>query len=122
MMSFGSIGCDPGAGEPGLEKYEPLRDHLAGYTAGDQLLLSFAEIEELVGPLPRGARRLRQWWANERTAQARAWRVAGWRVSLADIGSEQVLFQRLLPQPDYPPPVSAPEQREPTERSYLDDV
>jgi hypothetical protein len=105
-----------------LEKYEPLRDHLAGYTAGDQLLLSFAEIEELVGPLPRGARRLRQWWANERTAQARAWRAAGWRVSLADIGSEQVLFQRLWPQPDYPPPVSAPEQGEPTARSYLDDV
>lgn len=86
------------------------------------MLLSFEEIEELVGPLPRGARRLRQWWANERTAQARAWRAAGWRVLLADTGSEQVLFQRLWPRPDDPPPADTPERAKPTARSYLDDV
>ena len=105
-----------------LEKYEPLHDHLAGYTAGEQLLLTFEEIEELVGPLPRGARRLRQWWANERTNQARAWRAAGWRVLLADTGSEQVLFERLRPWPGDPPPVDTPDQAKPAERSYLDDV
>jgi hypothetical protein len=86
------------------------------------LLLSFEEIEELVGPLPRGARRLRQWWANERTDQGRAWRAAGWRVSLADTGSEQVLFQRLRPRPDDPPAADTPERAESAGRSYLDDV
>jgi hypothetical protein len=105
-----------------VEKYEPLHDHLAGYTGGDQFLLSFEEIEELVGPLPRGARGLRQWWANDRTLQARAWHEAGWRVLLADTGSEQVLFQRLWPRPDDPPPARTPERAEPTARSYLDDV
>jgi hypothetical protein len=105
-----------------LGKYDPLRDHLAGYTAGDQLLLAFEEIEELVGPLPRGAKRLRQWWANERTGQARAWREAGWRVLLVDTGSEQVLFQRLWPRPDDSPPAGTPVQAGPTARSYLEDV
>lgn len=78
-----------------LEKYEPLRDHLVEYGAGDQLRLSFSEIEELVGPLPRGARRLRHWWTNDsKVLQAQAWRAAGWRVLLVDMGSEQVLFER----------------------------
>jgi hypothetical protein len=122
MMSSGPGGRDLGQGSGALEKYEPLRDHVAGYTASDQLLLSFEEIEILVGPLPRGARRLRQWWANERSAQARAWQAVGWRVLLADTGSEQVLFQRLWPRPDGPPPVGPPEQAESAARSYLDDV
>lgn len=71
-----------------------MHDHLAEHDAGDQLRLSFGEIEELVGPLPRGAKRLRQWWANDSRVQAQAWRAAGWRVLLVDMGSEQVLFER----------------------------
>jgi hypothetical protein len=107
----------------GLEKYEPLRDHLAGYAAGDQLLLGFGEIEELVGPLPRGARRLRQWWNNKTTAQGRAWRAAGWRVRLADIGTEQVLFERLSPRPPVSPPAGAADPAvEREEHSYLADI
>jgi len=81
-------------GRATLEKYEPLRDHLAAYRAGDQVRLSFSEVEELVGPLPLGARRLRQWWANDSKFQAQAWRAVGWRVLLVDMGSEQVLFER----------------------------
>ena len=67
-----------------LGKYDPLRDHLAGYGAGDEVQLTFSEVEEFVGRLPLGARRLRQWWANGSTAQAQAWRAAGWRVLLVD--------------------------------------
>jgi hypothetical protein len=77
-----------------LGKYDPLRDHLAGYGAGDEVQLTFSEVEELVGRLPLGARRLRQWWANGSTAQAQAWRAAGWRVLLVDMATEKVLFAR----------------------------
>ena len=77
-----------------LGKYEPLHDHLAKYGAGDQVRLSFSEIEELVGSLPPGARRLRHWWANDSKVQAQAWKAAGWRVLLVDMGEEQVLFER----------------------------
>jgi hypothetical protein len=116
-----------GLGGRTLEKYEPLRDHLAGYTAADQVLLDFGANEELVGPLPRGARRFRQWWANERTPQARAWRAAGWRVVLADPVSERVLFHRLCPRPAPPPAwaaphVATPERTGSSSRSYLDAV
>jgi hypothetical protein len=78
-----------------LGKYDSLRDYLAGYGAGDEARLTFGEVEEFAGPLPLGARRLRQWWANDSTVQARAWRAAGWRVLLVDMGTEQVLFARL---------------------------
>lgn len=105
-----------------MERYEPLRDRLAGYTASSELLLSFGEIEELVGPLPRGARRLRQWWANKTSIQARAWRAAGWRVALVDTGSERVLFERLWPLPPDPLAVAASEKPEPAAISYLDNV
>jgi hypothetical protein len=85
-------------------KYDSLRDYLAGYGAGDEVRLTFGEVEEFAGPLPPGARRLRQWWANESTAQAQAWRAAGWRVLLVDMGTEQVLFARLpaVSRPDSP--------------------
>lgn len=81
-------------GGASLGKYDPLRDHLAGYGAGDEAQLTFSSVEELVGRLPLGARRLRQWWANGSTAQAQAWRAAGWRVLLVDMATEQVVFAR----------------------------
>lgn len=77
-----------------LGKYDSLRDYLAGYGPGDEVRLTFAEVEEFAGRLPPGARRLRQWWAGDSTVQAQAWRAAGWRVLLVDTAAEQVLFVR----------------------------
>lgn len=77
-----------------LEKYEPLRDHLARFGTDDRLRLSFREIEELVGPLPPDARHSRQWWSDESSAQGQAWQSAGWRVPMVDLSSQQVLFER----------------------------
>lgn len=104
----------------GLERYEPLRDHLAVSGLPDQLLLEFAEVEELVGPLPHDARHLRQWWVNGATDQARAWQAAGWRVRLVDTGTEQVLFERLsIPAAHSPVTGAASSAAEPEGRSYL---
>lgn len=62
-------------------KYEPLRNHLAAAdkTAG-QLIMSWAEIEQLVGTLP-GRANSGNWWLGPAptTAQARAWLAAGWQ-------------------------------------------
>jgi hypothetical protein len=41
-------------------KYDPLRDYLAGKT-GSEVRMTFAEVEELVGPLPDSARIHRAW-------------------------------------------------------------
>ena len=68
-------------------KYEPLRRHLAGLPAAvREVTLTFAELEAILGtPLPATAWG-RKFWVNTSAAmgatmQARAWRVAGWRVA-----------------------------------------
>jgi hypothetical protein len=60
--------------------YESLRVFLASQP-GEELTLTFAEIERLLGvPLPAAAW-LRAWWTNAADEpQSRAWLKAGWRV------------------------------------------
>jgi len=74
-------------------KYDPLRDHLAG-RCGDQARMTFAEVEELVGPLPESARNHRAWWANDNKVEALAWRAAGWHVESVNQSSGDVVFAR----------------------------
>ncbi|HEV3472775.1 MAG TPA: hypothetical protein VG408_06160 [Actinomycetota bacterium] len=59
----------------------------------DHLVMSFAEIEELIGTeLPTGAR-FPSWWRNdEHRVHSRAWLSAGWRVELR--GPDRVEFIR----------------------------
>ena len=70
-----------------MGKYDPLHDHLAGQR-GQQIRLSFQEIEQIIGePLPQSAYQHAWWWANEdpRTTahvQCRAWREAGYDAEL----------------------------------------
>jgi hypothetical protein len=74
-------------------RYGPLHDFLAG-RSDNEAAITFADIEALVGELPASARLHRPWWANSASAQARAWRDAGWRVQSIDQASEQVVFAR----------------------------
>lgn len=76
-----------------MGKYDPLRDYLAG-KAGSEVRMRFAEVEELVGPLPDSARIHRAWWANDSKVEAQAWRAAGWRVASVDQSSGLVVFVR----------------------------
>jgi hypothetical protein len=82
-----------------MAKYDPLRDHLRKQTLGE-LIMSFSEVERLVGPLPSSADRP-QWWANVRSqtgprVQRGAWRMAGYDAFLI-AGSNRVRFVRLTP-------------------------
>ena len=83
---------------PGPRKYDPLTRYLAGLTA-DEVTLTFAEIEQLVGtPLPRTA-----WgpafWSNSREGvfRVRPWVRVGWRVARAQLrgAAPAVTFERL---------------------------
>jgi hypothetical protein len=60
--------------------YQPLTDFLASCEP-DEVHLSFADIEQILGyALPRAAHGS-LWWSNtQRLAQGRAWLCAGWRV------------------------------------------
>jgi hypothetical protein len=80
-----------------MSKYSPLRDHLASYPGERQeLLMTFEQIEDLVGKLPRSAYVHRAWRSNTADAKvaARAWRLAGWYVKSIDRDNKQVVFAR----------------------------
>jgi hypothetical protein len=76
-----------------MGKYDPLRDYLAD-RPGDEVRMTFAEVERLVGPLPDSARVHRAWWANDSKVEALAWRAAGWRVNSVNQLAEHVVFAR----------------------------
>jgi len=78
------------------EKYGPLRELLAeAASRGDGTIeLSFADVDELAGGLPRSARTSRTWWANSSHTQALAWRAADWHVDMVSLDRERVRFTR----------------------------
>ena len=81
----------------GPRKYDPLAAYLAALPA-DEVTLTFAEIEAIVGaPLPATARLSSFWSTTPRLLVARPWLRAGWRVARAHLRSESpaVTFRRV---------------------------
>lgn len=80
-----------------MAKYDPLAEHLRAIPA-EKLTVSMTlgEVGKLVGGLPPTALHLRQWWANNLTVEARAWRSAGWHVDTngVDFNAQRVRFVR----------------------------
>jgi hypothetical protein len=80
-----------------MSKYDPLSGHLRRQRQ-DELELSFAEIEGILGAmLPKSAAR-QQWWANTTDpytsqVQRKAWRDAGYDAFLI-AGKDRVRFKR----------------------------
>lgn len=73
---------------------------LAAYLAdqasdAEEVKLTVAQIEELVGaPLPPGAR-FPSWWRNDRhKMHSRAWLTAGWEVSRVDHAAGGIAWRR----------------------------
>lgn len=63
----------------------------------EELRLSFAEIERLIGSaLPAGARQRRAFWSNRTRGalQAQAWMAAGYRVRQVDLEAGHVIFSQ----------------------------
>jgi hypothetical protein len=78
-----------------MAKYDPLRDELARIASG-RIVMTFVQIEQLVGRLPPSA--YYSWWWGNRDAkttfvQCRAWAEAGYMAE-ADIDSRLVVFTR----------------------------
>ena len=79
-----------------MAKYDTLKAYLARQSS-EEMELSFAELERIIGDdLPASASRP-QWWANEINpdtshVQCRSWRNAGYDAFL--LPKERVLFRR----------------------------
>ncbi|GEM_PF-622032 len=82
-----------GRGPSVSKRYRLLSAYLSAQE-GDELTLSFARIEEILGhPLPPSALKYVAWWSNGSQTQAMAWLSAGWRVKSVRLG-ESILFRR----------------------------
>ena len=67
-------------------KYAGLAD-LLNISKTNEIILTFSEIESVVGPLPPSAYKYPAWWANELThSHAQTWLDLGWKVVLVKIG------------------------------------
>jgi hypothetical protein len=86
---YGGWGCVIG-------KYDPLGQYLRSQTRHDEVPMSFAEIEAIVGSLPSSARTRREWWVRN-SAGSEAWRSAGWSVRSIDLAAARVVFSREPP-------------------------
>ena len=76
-----------------MAKYDPLNDRLRE-TRGNEVRLSFGEIERLLGAqLPKGAREKRTWWANDESGHAAAWTAAGFEADV-DLEGQTVVWRR----------------------------
>lgn len=79
--------------------FDALTDFLAIRVAEDDIALTLADIEDLVGePLPRSARSQPRWWANRTDGpgrgQAAAWLTAGRRAD-PELAAGRVVFHRV---------------------------
>ena len=64
-----------------------------------QITLSLSKIEEILGKeLPHKAKKSSAWWKNKKTsAQAKAWRFAGWKTHSVKVSSKKITFVRGRP-------------------------
>ena len=77
-------------------KYIRLAAYLAGQPASvDRMILTLAEIEEVVGAKLPGNSRFPSWWRNdERKMHSRAWLAAGGEVETMRAQESEVVFLR----------------------------
>ena len=77
-------------------KYRPLKDYLEGSEKTTEVL-SFEEIEDILGSLlPEAAHVYQAWWAPGTHTQQKAWTEPGWRVACPKdaIKSHEVTFHK----------------------------
>ena len=86
--------------------YDPLKDYLMGCDS-DEVVLTFARIEEILGrALPASARKYDAWWANvgddadTRHSHARSWHAAGYRARADRAGGTVVFYRAARPSRD----------------------
>ena len=82
-------------------KYDRLGDYLAAIGTAT-IILTFAEVEDIVGPLPAVARSSADWWGATRhgryvNAHATHWGRVGYAADLPDFAAETVTFRRGAP-------------------------
>ena len=79
-----------------MSKYSPLSDFLRAQ-ARDQVPMTFAQIERLVGGKLPASHRYRSWWSNNsfNSVMTRAWLAAGFAAEKVDMKARKLVFRRV---------------------------
>jgi hypothetical protein len=82
-----------------MSKYAPLGDFLR-QQRGDEVRMTFAQIEKITGARLPASARYRAWWSNNATnsVMTRVWLDAGFRSEKVDLESRKLVFRRLRAQ------------------------
>jgi hypothetical protein len=78
-----------------LSKYDPLRHFLEGCKT-EEVPLTFAEIEGILGADLPPSKAYPAWWSNNpsNNVMTRAWLAAGFRTERVDVAGEKLVFRR----------------------------
>jgi hypothetical protein len=106
--------------EVDMSKYEPLERYLRAQHA-DEVPMTFAEIERILGAKLPSSKFNRAWWSNNpnNNVMTLAWRNAGYLTEKVDIKNDRVVFRRIGAQ--QVGPLSAEDQKLRSKRWYGDD-
>lgn len=75
-----------------MGRYDPLPQFLHEKVGQDSTAITFSEIENVVGPLPKTARTRPSWWLRDSGPQAKVWLSAGYQVKSVDLVSQIAVF------------------------------
>lgn len=79
-----------------MTKYNPLRDRLK--LSGRPIVeMTFDEIANLIGGLPRSAYKHPAWWAGATHTQNHAWHRAGYKIEWISLADRRVRFVLVEP-------------------------
>lgn len=93
-----------------MGKYESLKTYLQNRGA-DEVPMSFAEIERIVGSKLPPSQQNRAWWSNNpsNNVMTKSWLAAGYRTERVDIEGRRLVFKRVRSsRPSRPPAASGP--------------
>lgn len=74
--------------------YRALAEHLSSLTQRE-VIMSFVEVEALIGSLPPSARIHSAWWGNHAKNPQARWMDVSWKVSSVGLGQEVVILKRM---------------------------
>jgi hypothetical protein len=105
-----------------MAKYEPLERYLRAQRA-DEVPMTFAEIERILGAKLPNSKFNRAWWSNNpnNNVMTLAWRNAGYLTEKVDLKNDRVVFRRIGAH--QPGPLSDEDRQHParSNRWYGDD-
>src|SRR2546429_9755763 len=83
-----------------MSKYSRLAGYLRAQS-GDEVPMTFAQIERVIGTKLPKSHKYRAWWSNNafNSVMTKTWLEAGYRTERVDMAGRKLVFRRVTPSP-----------------------